>query len=145
MSPRFGLQEAHPAPETGACDDGAAGDTTGAVARTAVSAESAPTSTHGRSSIRIGAHETRSSIQAGSSSHRPASHPSRLQRSTSPASFATASWTRTTRPDQGCQRYRTSRSSASPVLWAFRRRVLQRRPSAPGPLLLRQDPYADLP
>jgi hypothetical protein len=69
MSPRFGLQEAHPAPETGACDDGAAGDTTGAVARTAVSAESAPTSTHGRSSIRIGAHETRSSIQAGSSSH----------------------------------------------------------------------------
>ena len=128
MPPRFGLQEVQPALETGAGNDAEAGETTtGEVASTAVSLQSVPTSTHGCSSIRITAHEARSSIQAGSSSHRPASPPSRLQRSTSPASFTTASWTCTTHPDQGCQGYRTSRSSASPVLWAFRRHVLQRR------------------
>ena len=106
-----------------------------ATCKRAESADSAPRSIAGAAVIAICAQAARSNIQAGSSSQRPAVWPSTLQRKTSPPPFAITSWIATARPNQGCQAYRTSRTS---VPWAFRRCVVQRRASTLG--ARQQDP-----
>src|SRR5262249_1399636 len=70
----------------------------------------------------------RSNIQAGSSSRWPPP-PVKVQRKTMPSERLTVSWTATRRPNQGCQRYRTSLNS---VPWAFSSVVVQHSATAPG-------------
>ena len=83
----------------------------------------------------------RSNIQAGSSSWRPPP-PVKVQRKTMPPKRPTASWTATRRPNQGCQRYRTSRNS---VPWAFSSLVVQHCQATPRPWHERPHPRPRLP
>ncbi|CAA9230013.1 MAG: hypothetical protein AVDCRST_MAG04-1071 [uncultured Acetobacteraceae bacterium] len=89
-------------------------------------AESAPTPTRGLDATTRSTQASRSNIQAGTSRHRPAS-PARLHRNAVAFPLSAASWTWTERPLQGCHGYKSVRSV---VLWAFSRRVVQRRTPA---------------
>jgi hypothetical protein len=86
-------------------------------------ADSAPMPTRGWDATTTGTQASGSNIQAGTSRHRPASPP-RLHRNAVVLPLSVTSWTWTDKPLQGCHGYKSIRSV---VLWAFRRRVLQRR------------------
>lgn len=68
----------------------------------------------------------RSNIHTGTSSSRHDLEPERLQWNTADP-LSTNPWIWTSRPDQGCHGYRSSRTS---VPWVFRRLVVQHRASA---------------
>jgi hypothetical protein len=97
------------------------------------SAMSAAKSTWASAAARTLEQAARSNIHAGTSRQRAASAPLVLQRKTMPSDLSIASWTKTRKPNQGCHRYRSSRTS---VPWVFSSLVVQQRAA---PLAARLD------
>jgi hypothetical protein len=126
-SPTSWLREAHDAPQTDAVD--AVARLLSTSPRRSDNARSPAMETRGVvAKGKQSRQPARSNIQAGSSSWRPPP-PVKVQRKTMPSERLTVSWTATRRPNQGCQRYRTSRNS---VPWAFSSLVVQRTTPAYG-------------
>ncbi len=124
-SPTSWLREAHDAPQTDAVD--AVARLLSTSPRRSDNARSPAMETRGVvAKGKQSRQPARSNIQAGSSSWRPPP-PVKVQRKTMPSERLTVSWTATRRPNQGCQRYRTSRNS---VPWAFSSLVVQPCPDA---------------
>jgi hypothetical protein len=124
---RFCWQGSLPMPETGTCKDGGRAGLPAASRSSAPNAASAVPFVCGDGAIRIDKQAAGSNIQAGSSSQRPLTRPSRLQRKVLVPRRSIAPRTCTVCPNHGCQGYRTRRSS---VTWAFCRRLLQHGPPA---------------
>ena len=130
MALRFWGQGSLPTPETGTCKDGGRKEVPAASRSSAPNAASAVPFVCGDSAIRIDTQAAGSNIQAGSSSQRPVTRPSRLQRKVLVPRRSIATCTCTVSPNHGCQGYRTPRSS---VTWAFCRRLLQQPQAPSGP------------
>src|SRR5579872_317475 len=139
---RVWLREFLCAPELKAFEDETSpSPSANARARQSFRARSDAQSIQGEAASRAERQMLRSNIQTGSSSHRPTSPPSKLQRRASPPALLMTSWTRTARPHQGCHAYSTSRSS---ILWALSHRVVQCKATAPGPRHERPHALQDL-
>ncbi len=119
---RFWRRGSLPTPETGTFNNGGRAEMPAASRSRARSAANAVPLVCGDGAIRIGTQAASSNIQAGSSSQRPVTRPSRLQRKVLVPRRSTASCTCTVSPNHGCHGYRTRRSS---VTWAFCCRLLQ--------------------